>query len=65
MTEFVLTRRDGKTARFSAERFVQDGSCNGRRSGGLPPFRSRRCSTSGDGSRGVLLSESPEGSVAL
>ena len=26
MTEFVLTRRDGKTARFSAERFVQDGS---------------------------------------
>mgnify|MGYP006365369977 CR=1 FL=1 len=26
MTEFVLTRPDGKTARFSAERFVQDGS---------------------------------------
>ena len=26
MTEFVLTRPDGKTARFSAERFAQDGS---------------------------------------
>ena len=26
MTEFVLTRRDGKTARISAARFVQDGS---------------------------------------
>ena len=26
MTEFVLTRRDGKTARMTAARFVQDGS---------------------------------------
>ena len=41
---------DATATRHSVKLF---GKSNGRSSGGLPPFRSRRCSTLGDGSRGV------------